>query len=199
MQKQKMVKFAARLVAHDVVENFILNYPMKGHTHGPLDATFGQMCVKLSLAEFDDDMDVVGILNGFLQESGLDSGSRDGAQAYKFDEAPKWVEWSEAVELTMSNLTGPDAPHYFRITRRKCVGLGGPISDGAQELHASVDDRSYRPHPDDVVMVVKDLMASVEVSQVILLVPAADLPRLNGLPHTASRKTLPQDSSRGGP
>ena len=86
-KNQKMVKFATRLVALNLVENVILNYPMKGHTHGPLDATFGQMCVKLSLSEFDDDLNVVEILDGFLRESGLDAATRSGSKAYKLDEA----------------------------------------------------------------------------------------------------------------
>ena len=45
-------------------------------------------------------------------------------------------------------------------------------------------DRTQRYHPDghDVVMVVKDRMASLEVSQIILMVPAADLGCLHGLP-----------------
>ena len=34
----------------------------------------------------------------------------------------------------------------------------------------------------DAVMVVKDRMASLEVSQIILMVPAADLGHLHGLP-----------------
>ncbi len=67
--------------------------------------------VKLSLAEFEDDMDVVNILDGFLRTSGLDAGSREGAKAYKLDQAPKWIDWAETVDLAMSNLTGPEAPH----------------------------------------------------------------------------------------
>ena len=50
-----------------VFESIVLCYPQKGHTHGPLDGVFGQMCVKLSLAEFQDDMDVVNILDNFLK------------------------------------------------------------------------------------------------------------------------------------
>ena len=41
--------------------------------------------------------------------------------------------------------------------------------------------RGYQPNGDDVVMVVKDRMASLEVSQIILMVPAADLGHLHGL------------------
>ena len=87
-----MTKFATELVALGVVESVVLCYPEKGHTHGPLDATFGQMCVKLSLEEFDDDMDVVSILNDFLRTSGFDANTVSGSKAYKLDEAAKWAE-----------------------------------------------------------------------------------------------------------
>ena len=42
--------------------------------------------------------------------------------------------------------------------------------------------RGLQPNGDDVVMIVKDRMASAEISQIILMTPAADLPRLRGLP-----------------
>ena len=81
----------------------------KGHSHGPLDATFGQTCVKLSLEEFEDDMDVVDILDHLLKTSGLDAGTREGAKAYKLDEAAEWVKWAEEVDLAMSALTRHEA------------------------------------------------------------------------------------------
>ena len=40
----------------------------------------------------------------------------------------------------------------------------------------------YQLNGNDVVMVVKDRMTKLEVSQIILMVPAADLGRLHGLP-----------------
>ena len=55
----------------------------KCHTHGPLDATFRQTYVKLYLAELEDDTDAVDILDHFLNTSGLDVGTREGAKAYK--------------------------------------------------------------------------------------------------------------------
>ena len=84
------------------------------------------------------------------------------------------------VDLIMSNLTGPAAPHYLRICKRSCIGSG---SDGVQEMRVSVDDRSFRPNADDVVMVVKDMMASVEVLQIVVMVLAAGLPGIHALPH----------------
>ena len=125
-------------------------------------------------------MDVVSILNDFLRTSGFDANTVSGSKAYKLDEAAKWAEWGWEVELKMSNLIGPEAPHYFQICRRRHVGTGGPGRDGVQELRAcaSADDRGYAPSGDDVVLIVKDRMSSLEVSQIVLLVPGQDLPRL---------------------
>ena len=179
-KNQKIVKWAVRLVAMGVFESIVLCYPEKGHTHGPLDGVFGQMCVKLSLAEFQDDMDVVSILDNFLKSSGLDTGSKEGAQAYKLDQAPEWIEWAETVDLTMSNLTGPEAPHYFRVCLRRQLGHGGPLGDAASEINACnmAEHRGYLPRADDVVMIIKDRMASTKVSQIVLMVPEAARPAL---------------------
>ena len=88
---------------------FTYLYPEKGHTHGPLDATFGQACVELSLEEFEDDMDGVDILDDFLKTAGLDAGTWEAAKSYKLDEAAEWIKWVEEVDLAMSALTGPEA------------------------------------------------------------------------------------------
>ncbi len=140
--------------------------------------------VKLSLAEFEDDMDVVNILDDFLRTSGLDAGSREGAKAYKLDQAPKWIDWAETVDLAMSNLTGPEAPHYFRVCLRKHIGTGGPYGDATAETSAcaSADHRGHEPKGEDVVMLVKDHMASLEVSQIVLMVPEAERPNLRSMP-----------------
>ena len=77
-------------------------YPRSGHSHGPLDGCFGQLCVKLANAEFDDDMDVVRILNEQIRTmNGLDEGSREGAQSYKFDHVAQWVPWLEETNVQM--------------------------------------------------------------------------------------------------
>ena len=87
---------------------FTYLYPERGHSHGPLDATFGQTCVKPSLEEFEDDMDVVDILDHCLNTSGLKccSISLRLTKAYKQDEAAEWVKWVEEVDLAISALTG---------------------------------------------------------------------------------------------
>ena len=183
-KNQMIQKFGVRLIALSILESIAFLYPEKGHTHGPLDGTFGQMCVKLLLEEFQDDLDVVDILDDFLRTSGLDAATRQDAMAYKLDEAPEWVQWAEHVDLSMSALTGPEAPHYFRTCRRRHLGTMSAHGDAAAEAAASqrADHRGYQPHGDDVVLVVKDRMASIQVSQIILMLPAADLGRIRGLP-----------------
>ena len=108
-----LLKFIVKLGALNCVESFTYLYPEKGHTHGSLDATVGQTCAKLSLAEFEDDMNVVDILDDCLKTSGLDAGTREAAKAYKLDEATEGVKWAEQVDLATSALAGPEAPTLF--------------------------------------------------------------------------------------
>ena len=65
--------------------------------------------VKLSLAELEDDTDVMDILDHFMKTSGLDAGTREGAKAYKLDEAAEWVKWAEVIDLAMSALARREA------------------------------------------------------------------------------------------
>ena len=58
-KNQIILKFGVRLIALNILESISCLYPEKGHTHGPLGGTFGQMCVKLSFEGFPDDLEVV--------------------------------------------------------------------------------------------------------------------------------------------
>ena len=58
-KNQKMLRFAIMLVAKKVFRWVCLSFLVTGHTHTGLDATFGQLAVKLSLEEFSTDMEVV--------------------------------------------------------------------------------------------------------------------------------------------
>jgi len=80
----------------------------------------------------------------------------------------------------MSNLIGPEAPHYFRVCLRRQLGHGGPRGNAASEINAcnAAEHRGYLPRADDVVMIVKDRMASTKVSQIVLMVPEAARPAL---------------------
>ena len=139
------------MIALNILESISFLYPEKGHTHGPRGGTFGQMCVKLSLEEFQDDLDVVDIVEDVLKTSGLDAATRQAAMAYKLDEAPEWVQLAEEVGLSMSALTGPAAPHDFRTCRRRHLGTMSAHGDAAAEAAAShrADHRGYQPAGDD--------------------------------------------------
>jgi hypothetical protein len=102
-------------------------------------------------------------------------------------------------ELSMSNLIGPEAPHWFRICHRKHLGMA---SDGHRELDVVCSSWDGAPAPDgqDVVMTVKDRMASPIVSQVLLLIPAQDVPdvrRATPQPQGKHDRRLGQDDVKG--
>ena len=69
-KNQTILKCGVRLIAQNILESITFVYPEQGHTHGPMDGTFGPMCVKLSLEEFHDDLNVVDILDDVLKTSG---------------------------------------------------------------------------------------------------------------------------------
>ena len=86
--------------------------------------------------------------------------------------------------MATSALTGPEAPHDFRICRRKHLGTLTACGDGTAEAATChrAEHRGHQPNGNDVVMVAKDRLASLEVSQIILMVPAAHIGRLHYLP-----------------
>ena len=89
-KNQKLLKWAIKVIALGVFRWLTLSYLTTGHTHEDLDATFGQLTVKLALTEFDDDVDVVERLMRLLGGLGIDAESRRSSVAYKLDEAPEW-------------------------------------------------------------------------------------------------------------
>ena len=145
------------LVVIKVVRSSELEYPEKGHTHGPLDGVFGQGCTLLALRAFDDDQDVVGIWSEFLEGMQTDWGTKEGILSYKLDNAADWESWWGALPFQLAKLTGPSAPHYFRICSRRDLGMGAPGCPGNEEMTAprSAWPGAPAPHGDDVVMVVK--------------------------------------------
>lgn len=168
-KNQHMMCFAAKVVALGVLESITLAYLITGHTHENLDGTFGQLTVKLSAREFSDDREVLSILQQLLLELGIDPASRASAKAYKLDEAADWEAWWGELGLTLSALTGPEAPHWFRICRLRDLGRAA----GETDVPLMSPPGMPEPCQDDVVMAVKDRMASSQVDQVVRLVPAA--------------------------
>ena len=165
----QLFEYEPRLKVLDVLDHSILAYPQKGHTHGPLDATFGQCCVKIGNKEFDSADQVVSILQSFLDEAVMESKAIGNKRAYKLDESACWEPWWDELQLQMANLTGPLAPHWFHICTRKDLDL---LELGAPETAWPGAPTS---HPEDIVCAVKDRMASARVHQVALLVPNSEI------------------------
>ena len=86
----------------------------------------------------------------------------------------------------MNSLTGPEAPHSFSLVKRKNLGFVA-VGDAKGEWTATCEPRlpakgelNPAPDPEDVVMVVKDWMASA-VAQLVVVIPASEMPYLRGL------------------
>jgi len=171
-KNSKIIKFITALVALGVFRWVAALYQITGHTHGPLDGTFGQICVKLSFEVFDDDLECVKLLQQILSGLGVDAGTKEGTLAYKLDEAADWEEWWDQLPVSLSNLTGPEAPHFFKACARKDVGLlgshGHKSSDEASVAH---DVWSEPARPNDVVLVIKSRVASLSIHQIVPVLP----------------------------
>ena len=167
-KNQKILKVCAKWVTLRIYRHIYLNYPEKGHSHGPLDGVFGQATVKLANTEFQDDEDVVQTLDKFLHEGSLEPGTSSNACAYKLDEAAPWVEWAEDdMHFSCSSLTGPEAPHSFHVCLREDLG--------PQELGPKVLVTAWpgapKPQGGDVVVALRSNMSDLKAFQVVLLVP----------------------------
>ena len=194
-KNQKLLKWAIKVIALGVFRWLTLSYLTTGHTHEDLDATFGQLTVKLALTEFDDDVDVVERLMRLLGGLGIDAESRRSSVAYKLDEAPEWEHWWDEVSLQMSNLTGPTAPHVFRVCLRRDLGSG---TEAAAERGVVVQPLpGLRPHGDDVVIVIKAFMSSPQVHQVITALPFHGRPGLSLQPAGLHGRRLGDDKVKG--
>jgi hypothetical protein len=172
-----------------------LNYLTIGHTHDDLDATFGQITVRLSEFEFDDDTDVVSILMLMLGDLGIEESSRRASRAYKLDTAASWEDWWEEIRLNFSQLTGPRAPHSFRVCTRldlgNCTGGHGELEVRAEPLVNGPPERGG-----DVVVVVKHYMHSKRVSQVFTAWPESSCAALCRQPAGTHKRRPVGDADR---
>ena len=99
-----MIQFTIMLVAKKVFRWVCLSFLVTGHTHSGLDASYGQLAVKLSLEEFSK---VVAILARFAKELGVDAASQAASKCYKLDEVAPWCEWAAGAGSTSTTSRGP--------------------------------------------------------------------------------------------
>lgn len=172
-KNQKMLKWALKLVGLGVFKWITLNYLVKGHTHIDIDGTYGQLTVRLSRHEFDDDLAVVSLLLRFLSDLGIEPHARRGSTSYKLDEMPEWDEWIGDVPLQISSITGPRAPHWFKVCIR---------SDVEEHIVAAAEPfpGGHRPASGDVLVVIKHHMHDADVLQVCSALPESFRSNLSG-------------------
>ena len=172
-KNQKILKVVAKWVIMNIHKHVWLAYPEKGHSHGPLDAVYGQATVKLGNSEFDDPEEVVALLQGFLDDGFLELGTDTNAMAYKLDQTARWVEWAEDdLRFAVSRHTGVGAPHSFHVCLRQDLS--------ADELQAEATHwpGAPPPHGGDLVVALRANMSDRKAFQVALLVTHQRVERL---------------------
>jgi hypothetical protein len=169
-ENQKILKWACKLVALGIFQWVSLNYLISGHTHEDIDGTFGQLTVKLSALEFDNDEDVVMLLMQLAGALGIEQSSKRASLAYKMDEAASWETWWDDLAVSYTQMTGPRAPHVFKICLRKDLGKLGDT--GEQSTLAEAFPGNFPPSGGDVVVVVKEYLHARSVHQIFTAWPA---------------------------
>ena len=170
-KNSKTLRCFIKLVLLQVIEQVYLAFGMKGHTHSSIDAVGGQAVVSTSTHTFEDDMDLVEVYDNFLRQAKLETGTHL-QQCYKHDESADWGKWIEDVPLTFKAMTGPLAPHLFRICRRK--HLSRQDLEHATMTAAPTAQPGVREHPDDVMLALHSFMSDAAPFQLALLFPAQE-------------------------
>ena len=106
-KNQLMLKFWLKLQMLKVLETAYVAFPIKGHTHGPLDGLGGHAVVRTSNATFDTAAELTSIYDDFMKKAEFESGTLfRGAE--KLDEAADWLSWMEEVPLKLALITGTE-------------------------------------------------------------------------------------------
>ena len=138
----------------DVFATATLLFPIKGHTHGPLDGIGGHCVTRCSHMTFDSANELTHVYQDFLSRASFEEGTF-AKSCWKHDESP-----DSEIPLSFANLTGPLAPHGFRILRRKDM------------TQADLDHAKYRcanQSPDDIILAVFEYMSDPLPYQVVRL------------------------------
>ena len=143
----------------DVFATVTLLFPIKGHTHGPLDGIGGHCVTRCSHMTFDSADELTNVYQDFLSRASFEEGTF-AKSCWKHDESPDWNAWIAEIPLNFANLTGPLAPHGFRILRRKYI------------KQADLDHAKYHcanQSPDDIMLAVYEYMSDPLPYQVVRL------------------------------
>ena len=102
----------------------------------------GQAVTRCSHETFETAQELVDVYQRFLDDASLET-SCYFRKAWKHDSSPEWDKWLDEMPVTMTGLTGPKAPHLFRILRRKMLSM--------KDLDSLQYD--FAPgHPEDILL-----------------------------------------------
>ena len=167
-KNQLMLKFWIKVVCLEVTQQVLLSFPMVGHTHGPLDALGGQAVTACSNSVFEDDRELVRVYNNYLSKARFESNvHRQGA--YKLDQCANWQAWVEEIPLVFRSLTGPKAPHLFRILQRQHLQM--------EDLEVCTAHRQSEA-PGDIMVCCHSHMSDKVPFQVVCVLDAAKVNEL---------------------
>ena len=162
-----VLRFFIKLRLLQVFESIYICFPVKGHTHTCLDALGGQAVVKTSAEAFNTDRELVNLYEKFLNGCSFENGTFK-TSCWKHDQSADWRSWAEEIPLKFSCVTGPLAPHGFRIVQRHQM-------EDIGDAEITAWPGAPPPHPNDLVMGVHKYMSDAQPYQVCLLVPAAEI------------------------
>jgi hypothetical protein len=104
----------------------------------------------------------------FLDDASLET-SCYFRKAWKHDSSPEWDKWLEEIPVTLTGLTGPKAPHLFRILKRKMLSM------------KDLDSLQYEfapGHPEDILLLCHTFESSPKPFQAEVAIRAESLPGL---------------------
>ena len=157
-------KYWVKLVIMQIFESASLIFGAKGHTHNVLDGLGGHAVTRMSHECWDSPDDVVEIYNKSLQSCQLESGTFDKS-AHKHDVAADWNAWLMAVPLQFNAITGPLAPHHFRVCRRYHLSS----NDFANAKLTSCSETLQADSQDDVMLALYQYMSDPIPYQIVKL------------------------------
>ena len=169
-KNQHMLRFWCKLHVLQVFETIYIAFPTKGHTHGPLDGVGGHATVRCCNETFDTAAELVQVYDKFLADATFEEGTFF-QDAYKHDNAADWQQWQQELPLEFSFLTGPKAPHGFRILSRKAL-TPADLAEAQQTSHVLP---GTQPRPDDLMMAVYQHMSDAAPFQICWLLASAEV------------------------
>eukprot|EP00435_Cladocopium_sp_Y103_P069680 s586_g33.t1 len=124
-----MVRYLIKCKLLGIWDSVYMAFPEKGRTHGPLDAVGGQAVTKCS--------QLCNVYQEFLDAAHFEPGTFR-KKVWKHDQAADWREWAEEIPLTFGCLTGPQAPHGFRIVFRKQLEGVDDVEEDEEEVEERI-------------------------------------------------------------